>query len=463
MIGRVRVAAFAERPDDEALDRVIAIRPDPVRLGLDTPVADADRLRGKLKSVFISSFQIRRAIRRLLDHGRSHAERTFGSDEGFVKGLYQIDPWLQSSEQAVCITGLAGVGKSELLYAIRRLICNGDLEHLVGDYGPWPLKPLWNVTLKDGVGLAAMFSEHLGLELAGHELLDDSGKLDTNTDGNKRIPPRRVLQLARRLSWREATALLWADEMQFITHGNANAKATAVLLQLMTIGPRLVFCSNYSMLHGLMHRNQQDTQRLLANPIILHPDVAGSQDWCGYLAELQRVAPAALTFDVGVLQDMIHELTYGIRRLVVQLLSVAYERARQRGRQTVKVDDIHEAYRSDSYLYARKDIEILQRQDIEGRMVRADLWCPFDSEVPGAGNSEVVTLASAVKEFEARVESDLLMASLLPRQASAIRDLSPSPRNVEGTAELGQKVVRIRRKKTTKESLVNAVRRFEEQ
>lgn len=61
------------------------------------------------------------------------------------------------------------------------------------------------------------------------------------------------------------------------------------------------------------------------------------------------------------------------------------------------------------------------------------------------------------------MESDLLMASLLPRQASAIRDLSPSPRNVEGTAELGQKVVRIRRKKTTKESLVNAVRRFEEQ
>lgn len=463
MIESGRTAAFADQPDDGALDRLIRIHPDPVKLGLDTPKADADRLRKGLEGVFVSSSQIRVAIRQLLGHGRSHADGTFGPDDGFVKGLYRLDPWLGRGEPAVCVTGLAGVGKSELLHAIRRLVCNGKFEQSVPNHGRWPLKPLWNVTLKDGVGLGAMFSEHLGLESADHERLDDADRLVTNTDLNKRIPAHRVLQRARRMSWREATALLVADEMQNISLGNTNAKATAILLQLMTVGPRLVFCSNYSLLHGLMRRNQQDTHRLLSSPIILHPDVAASQDWRDYLVALQRVAPEALAFDLGELHDMIHRLTHGIRRMVVRLLSVAYELARQGGRPSVRPDDILEAYRSDGYFYARIDIEALQRQDIEGRMVKPDLWCPFNSPERRSQNPRVVPLTSAVKEFEERVENDLLMASLLPSQASALRDMSPSPRNVEGTADVGRQVVRIKRKKATKESLINATRRFEEQ
>lgn len=453
------IDAFEDVVSDEALDQLIECQTVPISLGNDTADVDMERLRVALESFFQPSVQIRSIIRCLLAYGRAHASLAYPSTESYIKGLYSLEPWPDLDAPAVCMTGLAGVGKSALLKAYARLISNRKAVQPVLNHDSLPYDPVWTISLKDGTSLAAMLGMHLNLNIPDSESGGQKSLSVSNL--NKKFPFCALMTRARRESWKKRTTVMCADEMQYITHGNANTKATAILLSLMGIGPRLFYAANFSLLNGLLRRHQQDTQRLLACPIVIMPECEGSADWNRYLSALMRVCPQAFAFDIEQSQALIHRLTYGIKRLVVRLLCLAYMEARKRNRLAIEQNDIQAAAGSSDFYAARRDVEILERQENEVRMIREDLWCPFPMSAVVESSRNVVPLSDAVERFEERVEQEILLSSMTPKERER---LEADSRSSERTPEYSiKRVVPIRkRKRATKEDLINAMRNYEQ-
>lgn len=433
-------ARFRGAWSDADLDQMIEIHAVPIQLGKDTPDCDADALRIALKRVFLSGKQVRKLLRQLVGVARSHAEAYFSSVDAHGEGLYKSFPWGGTTLPAICFAGLAGVGKSELFAALLRLLSPPTVLDVPGING-LPLVSAWPMTLRDGASLNALLRPHL----KERKKTADADQEKTE----KSIKEPLLLQLSRRRSWRDGVCLLWADEFQFISQGSgANAKATGLLLQLLGIGPRLVFVANFSLVHKLMRRNQEDRQRLVAQPMILEPEICSSPEWLALISEYKKVAPGVLTFDLYEGAKLIHKYTFGIKRLVVELLVGAYLLARRRGKNhPVGLDEIKQAYKMATV--NREDVETLWRQAESGAMIKEDLWCPFDQF---QDEEKVTTAQSAIDSFESRVEDELLDSALLPSEAAAVRTIEPNPETKQRRA----KVLPMSRAKVTKQSMLDA-------
>ncbi|MNH24568.1 hypothetical protein D3C79_845080 [compost metagenome] len=92
----------------------------------------------------------------------------------------------------------------------------------------------------------------------------------------------QLLSLCRRIVHRHGVSLLLLDETQHIVKGQGTAVVTDILLTLARIGLPMIYLANYSLLHKLMGRNQEDTQRLLIRPRIMLPDDPAGLDWKAY-------------------------------------------------------------------------------------------------------------------------------------------------------------------------------------
>lgn len=454
------IARFNIVLSDAELDRLIEIRAVPVKVGKDTPHTDAETLQKGLERVFMSGIQVRKVLRQLLDLARSQAGAHFSSKDAFITGVYKPFPWGSTTSPAICFCGLAGVGKSQILGALTRILPPPTLLDVLG-HKNISLVSAWPMTLRDGMSLNALLKPYLKSS-GGHEEHDDEGTEAGKVTKDIKLPT--LLGLARRRSWRDGVCLLWVDEFQFVSQGSqANSKATALLLQLLGIGPRLVFVANFSLGHKLKRRNQEDRQRLVAQPWILDPEICSSADWKAIIAEYKKVAPDVFAFEVDEAESLIHELTFGIKRLVVQLLVCAYKEARKRGKYTVGVDEIRQAYKSSLYTSNREDVEILWRQCIGKKMIQEDLWCPFDQTHDDVTAMEEigtnVTFAQkAIDSFETKIEDQLLDSSLLPSEKAAVQKLEPFNKDQQRPGM----VIHIRRPKATKQSLQEACDLFDE-
>ena len=436
---------------DEALDKLIEIRAESISIGYDSLEVDAELLRAALKRVFLSSVQIRKLLRELLGVARAHAKINFGAEGKYMRGLYQKEPWGSSPAPAIFLTGLAGVGKSDLLLALERALA-APTEIDVPGIKHIPLICAWQLSLRDGVGMNTLLRPNLELT---NKIVDcvDINKVDLEPKAWK-LPT--LLKLSRQRTWRDGVCLIWVDEFQYITKGlEASAKATTMLMQLLGIGPRLIFCANFSFGHKLKNRNNEDIHRLLSCPKIIEPESGSSADWIALLSEFKKVAPEVFLFNVNEVENLIHQYTFGVKRLVVEMLVLAYQVARKRGKHTVSVDDIKLAYISTEYTYNRKSVEILWRQTYENTSLKEDLWCPFNQSHEPAN---VVKIAKAMEDFESRIEDKILDSSLSPAEAIAAKSIDLTPIKPKQTA----KVFSIsKQNKTTKESLLKACEMFD--
>ncbi len=331
-------------------------------------------------------------------------------------------------------TGLAGTGKSQILLAIGRLLSRSGTFCVEGHIDI-PLVPSWMMTLAKGDGL----NQLLGHFVDPHGTESPEGK-------DRRIP--ELLNAAARVSWRSGTCVMPVDEFQWIAASStANARASTVLLKLHGIGPLLLYCANFSLIHKLKNRPAEDRDRLLSRPIVLQPLAAQDADWIAYLAAVRGVAPDLLIFDPSADAKSIHNYSFGIKRKVVDLVEIAVE-SRKSASATVGINELLAAYQSTAYTLHREDVEALHRQTITGKVERDDLTCPFKSTAAEARNVEVVQ--EAIESFEKRTEDAILADAMLPTEAAAHRTIakesSPAPK--EG------KVVRFRPGKVTKESLL---------
>lgn len=406
----------------------------------------AGLLENGLRSVVVPDGQMRDLLRQLTGMVQAHALSRMESEASYIEGLYSKKPWGLMRSPAICFTGLQGVGKSQVLQSLSRILMGRSERMTVRGHKGIDLIPLWLMTLAKGDGLNQILREHV-----------DPGwqEYGSSTSAVHPTPPKswsvpRILEIAERASWRHATCLTAIDEFQWIAaSSSANARAAGVLLKLQGIGPLLLFCANFSLGHKLKGRPPEDRDRLLSCPIIMRPFGPDCPDLTAYLKALREVAPDILIFDPVGDQDSIYLFTFGIRRKIVDLLVAAYKiSCRQSGSGKVGVSELRDAYRSELYAIHREDVEVLFRQHVSRNMERDDLWCPFGSMAQG--NSNVTKATEIITAFEKRVEDDYLRESLTPTEAHALDVLRPqAPSNPRPA-----KVLHFRKGKATKEDLL---------
>ena len=413
-----RLAQYTSSMTDAQLDAVIAVAPAMVDLH-GAGAEDGSELLGKaLRAFFQPDNQVRQVIRHLMSLARAHAEFHFDTDEKYIAGLYARTPWGKDRSPATCFTGLAGVGKTEILNALARLLLRAGTFSVNG-HRDIQLSPSWGMTLAKGDGLNQLLRVHVEPESADRrDGCQDGSRAGSASTKAWKIPD--LMRAAERLSWRSATCLAPIDEFQWIAAGsNANARAATVLLKLHGIGPLLIFCANYSLVHKLKRRPPEDRDRLLTRPIVLAPLAVDHPDWIAYLVAVRLVAPTVLVFDPQRDAETIHLYTFGIKRKVIDLIVDAYLMARRRRViVTIGVAELLQAYQSAAYAMHREDVEILIRQQVTAKMEREDLWCPFTSVATAASN--VTTADPVVKSFEMRTEDAILAAALLPDRKSVV-------------------------------------------
>lgn len=300
-----RVSRFTKAFSDHDLDNAISVPPREITLTGKDFVRQRELLFSAMRQIFVPDAQSRKIIREFIAISHAHAEIHFSSDFEYISGLYNNLPWGQETVPAFCFTGLSGTGKTEILKAFYRLL-GGAQRISVAGYDNLPLVATWQLTLRDGVSLNTLLGPHVLPEVPAKGV-------QASSEDESQWPPKRpkipeILSLARKIAWRDGVCLLSIDEFQFISQGaDANSKATGLLLKLLGIGPRLIYCANFSLVHKLMKRDSQELQRLLTKPIILYPLQASDPDWFAFLEALKSVAPNVLVFDVASDATKIHE------------------------------------------------------------------------------------------------------------------------------------------------------------
>jgi hypothetical protein len=349
----IRVARFTAQHSDAALDQLVEVRATPIRLGLGDALSDSIAFVRAANKICLSDQQVRRLLRALMGFAAEHAKESFASDEAFLRQLGSRNPWGTARFPAICFTGLSGVGKSMVLAAFQRLFTHG-LTHSVPGYQNLPLVSSWSLSLEDGVGLNGLLGPILWPQLYCGAELDTDPESDGRTSPKGKALPT-LLNKARLRAWRDAVCMIFADEFQNIAKGSATARATSLLHSLLTLGPRLCFCANFSLVNGLWEGHPEDVRRLLTSRLEMLPDAKGSVAFVRYLEELKKLDPNVFTFNVAESQELIHNSTFGVKDYVVQLLRCACVASRSRsGSGVVGEDALKAAFASDLFSPTRK-------------------------------------------------------------------------------------------------------------
>jgi hypothetical protein len=252
---------------------------------------------------------------------------------------------------------------------------------------------------------------------------------------------KATLDSARRRAFRDGVAFLGVDEFQFATQSSdANTLVTQMLFSASHIGLPFVYATNFSLVHKLLRRPQEDRQRLLSNPKVLWPDPPESDDRIKTLELYRAINPDVLRFDAVNDSHAIYLYSAGIKRLERLLIVEGYRIARRRCGRNAKVGlkEIEEAYHSVSFTSNRRDVEDIARQSIQNSKIsgRDDIWCPFDLPKPTQTNRSTPFAEKRAK----RVAEAAIQDSLTKSEREAYEALSNSEKKKEG------RVVKLRAK-----------------
>lgn len=361
---------FSDCLDSEKIRTKVTVRPEPVS-GLESldPLIAAELLESTLKQIFIPNQFSLAFIKEMVGRASLHSQQLFSSEAQYSARVFN-PPEVEVSP--LCLTGLAGIGKSQTIAALRKVLPQPTELSCDLYQGTVPLLSHWYASAR---GKAS------GKVLLENFVFGDNPKLRMSTVAI-------LLKESRRAANKHGVSLTILEEMQHISTGSGAAMVTDILLTMAAIGPPMVFVCNYSLAHKLLKRNSEDTQRLLAAPRLMLPEEPNSQDWIDYIAECLRVSNGYISADIVELAKEVYRCTFGIKRLVTLLLKLAYVECRSAGRQSVNVIDILNAYRSTTYTVSAGQVEELQYLAIGGRPKKAQLHlvCPFDVPEPMKSN-----------------------------------------------------------------------------
>lgn len=395
---------FCDELSDAEMDARTAVDPEPLPdLGQMRVEVGKSLLDVAFQKLFVPSEQTRAILRELQALCRCYNAERYSDQVTFLRNIYASDADHAAYEphlRATCLTGLAGVGKSAVISAFGRLFTSLTVE--VGGHGTFELKPTWRMSIKSGSSLRQLVAH-----LFRHP----------ESIGSRTIPFPAI----QRELCAQGVACIQPDELQFLTQGQGNALPAKLLNSLARLGPPLVFVANYSLLHRLISRPQEEKQRLLAKPMFLCPDTPDSQDWKRFLRVLFGVEASFTELNPERVGQRLWGYTFGIRRLVVRLLTGAYAAMRDRDARRITIADIDSAYMAPEYAAARSDVELLVAGLEKSDRKRKDLWCPLPS-APKATSAGRVIRHPAAEEYKRRSALAALTASMTPteRQHSCV-------------------------------------------
>ncbi|MDH1109816.1 transposase [Pseudomonas otitidis] len=387
--------------DIEVIRRQITVRPDPVKgLANKDALVAAEILSQALEQIYLPNEFSLSFIMEMSAKSALHSQLLFSSEVNFISRFYNPP---DVEVKPVCLTGLAGVGKSQTIAALRKVLptpIDFECDHF---HGKLKLFSHWYVSARGKAGGRQLLADFVGA--AG---------------GNA----AKLLVECRRRANRDGISLLLLDETQHINTGQGASRVTEMLLTMAAIGPPMIYVSNYSLLHRLQGRNSEDKQRLLSEPRIMLPDDPDSESWRGYIAECIRVAGSCMKGSVDDFSQEIYRSTFGIKRLVVQLLKHAYIAARGAGRACLELADLSKAYQCVAYAANKDDVEELHILALRGRTSRRrlDLRCPF--ELPASLKSNVVAFVR--NDRDTRVINKVFESSLTVGEREVMEEAHPA-------------------------------------
>lgn len=380
-------------------------------------------LNDALKSIFIPTQQCLDILERWLSIAYSHSLRHYPDKLSFLRGVYQEDVPLPLLSNIMCLTGLAGVGKSELTKAFMKIQPEVALFD-VNDHRNFQTCSAWNFAVNANASTNSILTKILGIE----------GQLT------------ELISSARKKAYRDGVSLMISDELQFNSlSSDSNTRIAKLILSLGYIGIPYIYVGNFSLLHRLLRRNQEEKQRFLTDVTLLSPDHPDSVDWMNTLIAIQEVAPDVFNINLKEHAARIHQLTAGIKRAVVKLYLIAFRSAHIADHNVI-LKDLEDAYNSHEYYIYRGDIEAITYQTIKNEKYphRDDLWCPIAIPNPNVSGIR----SGFLKQAEENQADEILLASLnadernglklLKKEQSTENKVPPrvaSKRNTPQTAE----------------------------
>lgn len=324
-------------------------------LGRFDEIDARERLERELQKVFIPNRQCIRILRDLVLKARAHARLHYPDAPYFLRHIYAEHEPLADISLPMCLTGLAGTGKSELAKALMRVLPEDAPIFVDENHQGFQSKPAWSIT----INTMNSFREALAT-LSGCSAKDP-----------------RLLAVCRQQAYRDAVAIIAADEFQFASQSkDASALVTKMLLSLCFVGLPFLYVANFSLLHRLLKRPQEDQDRLLSNVVVLLPDAKPGEEWFAFIAAQQAICPEVFRFsEKGTL--LLHGYSAGIKRASTKLLCTAYLIGREKGG-SVTERELEAAYHHPLYANYRKNVEAIFLQGIQKKPLkgRQDLWCP---------------------------------------------------------------------------------------
>lgn len=427
---------YAGLSDRKYIIEKTTVRPSPV-IGLETCNVNtaALRLKHQLEQIFIPNEFATNFMAEMIESSAWFCSLKYPDEISYNRSIFH-----PSNEEMipVCLTGLAGVGKTALLKALIKVL-------------PDPVKYSSKI-LGTNVDLISYWMATGRDKGTPKQLLSDMVESTNSGSVNRTLTAHHLLVMARSFAGKHGLALIVMDEMQHVTLSNATALITSQILTLSKLGVPILYVSNYSLQNSLFDRNAEDKQRLTANPRILEPDEPEGDDWKVYVDECVRVVGVYIAVSAKNLSSELHKMTFGLKRFVVRILTIAYAEARRKGRNSIELSDVDTAYASAEYTSARAEVLVLKKQLIEQRCVRRDLWCPYLSpNKPPSVAGEFYAKDNAEQLAKAAIRS-----SMTPSEKTVLRDLTGSERTLELKPAKG----RSSSKKATYDDLLDGHRRF---
>lgn len=381
--------------DLAAIRQAVIVRASRVD-GLDRlpRTAAEERLRDALELIYIPGDQHCDALLNVLEQLRTFVAGRYPDARHYLSTINRPQSTLPTINSIRCLTGLAGVGKTCMIAAIKRLMQGDRIATIDINHPDILIRYVRSLTVN-----TKSSNRDLMIPLANPAFVAGRrGAAVGDLGGHVR-------------AWLHTTGsgLLLVDELQFLTQSQtANTRVAQVLMMMGYLGIPVLYAANYSLCHRLVRRPQEERQRLLVEPIDLHPEAPDSLAWRQLIDEYVRVAPEIFQVDPATHAQELNRLTAGTGRLLKILFVLAFGHAcDRRGARLVTIDDLRSAYRSEAFSTMREDVEALASLSVSPLLVakRPDLVSPFRGE---RGTEAVTQLGQRTVHPSQAAESALL-------------------------------------------------------
>lgn len=408
--------------DNEQIRQLLRHQPKPIKnvkkLSLEKGYA---LLESAFDSVFVANEQAVKIASRLLNSACTHSEVIYPSSKKFVKDCYASDLPLNDEVRPLCITGLAGVGKTTLVRAIQRILPIASAVDIEGQ-GHFPLNSDWLLSVKGNTSITKILFSLL-----------ESEKYYLN----QRASVDELIDKIRNKAHRHGISLLFIDELQFLAQSSgASTNIVKTLKTLCRIGVPTVYIANFSLGHKLKSRPQEDRQRLMSDAIVMLPDLPNSQDWIDTIKGYRDICPEMYKIDMIKDTDKVFGWTAGNKRQLKLLLLHAYRIACEY-ETTVDIRIIEQAYNSTEFSINREDIEAMNTLWATGKAGRKDLESPFS--LP---KHEVQQLKEArIEQMKEKIVRESLESSMTIDERSTLSELTQAAnkKNAKNTRKAHKK------------------------